>query len=375
MDKLQLFFAIVLPIAMAQNSANSSQEIQLVEFLRQRCHLDPDANSPNELSGYPTKMFIDMSPLWLIGIDDVSEVFSLGMHLMLLWSVPCVNKEMAKNPKFSRLANNSYFYFRDNSIWTPRVLHWNSLTGTSLYSDDFERSLRYSQKFLSFEHLFLGSVHSRCDLDLWLFPFDQQTCYIGLTVDPPEPYSSFGEPIFKPTSKWIPQNSNWEFVNSTSISTYRQFDGHHYIYFYFTLQRKSNYFTMNLFCPGILLTILLMTSFFIAPDSADRTSYAATIMLALFVVHAQILSYLPKSPNPILAANYVIGEICFGTSCTVYAAFICWLINSSKFIRKKVKFCLFSIQLFKIIDAIVCLLFLLAIFFLNFTAASLAGLI
>ena len=168
---------------------------------------------------------------------------------------------------------------------------------------------------------------------------------------------------------WNDETSNWALLNHTT-DMHTDNVGNSFASVTFKFQRRPTFYTWNLFCPGILLTILELNSFSISPDSADRTSYAVTVMVAMFIVHSQILSYLPKSPEPILAANYVMAEMIIGTCCTVYSGFLSWWISKAIFLRKKVEFRSFKFRLFIAIDCIVFVIFVTAVVLLNIISLS-----
>ena len=155
----------------------------------------------------------------------------------------------------------------------------------------------------------------------------------------------------------MPVNSNWEFIaGSESIV-----DPNHIFEFIMEFQRKPQYFILNLFLPAIILTILEITSFCIPANEVERASFSATVMLAMFLLHSQTLSYLPTSPNPILASYYAIIVIAFGMTCTVYSSFLYYLVKyHEKAMHKKLKINTKTFYSYQIIDVICscCLTFL-----------------
>ena len=164
--------------------------------------------------------------------------------------------------------------------------------------------------------------------------------------------------------QWIGANSIWEYeppsnkseevnVNVIANSDINSVD------FIFTFKRRSFYFALNLFGPVILLTVLQFSTFLIPPNSIERVSYSATVMLAMFVLHDQILSYLPVSPNQISVSLYLMAVMGFGTFTTFYSALIGSLIPQSKYLNKRIS--IFKIKLFTLID---CSVFTLLFIFI-----------
>ena len=168
----------------------------------------------------------------------------------------------------------------------------------------------------------------------------------------------------------------WTFEGYSAKSLVIERRSNCYITYTCSFKRRPNYFILNLFCPGSLLIILELSAFFISPESADRTSYAATIMLAMFILQSQVLSHLPSSPNPVLAANYVLAEMILGAICTVYAALLFWWISTSKYCHRKVKIFSWTTKpLYSVVDFVMFLFMTIAIISFNFFIIFLYGLI
>ena len=134
---------------------------------------------------------------------------------------------------------------------------------------------------------------------------------------------------------WFPDNSNWIYI-SHSIHRWPRLDDDDFYVFSFQFKRKHQYFVINLFLPGYVLLVLELTTFCVPPESTDRPAFAATIMLAMFVLHSQTLSYLPKTPQPIVAAYAVVGCILYGTAMTIYSGLICHF-STSRRLSKNVR--------------------------------------
>ena len=164
--------------------------------------------------------------------------------------------------------------------------------------------------------------------------------------------------------QWISENSIWKYVppvdkSEESFVNYLISPENNGVTFCFQFKRNSFYFALNLFGPVILLTVLQFSTFLIPPNSIERVSYSATVMLAMFVLHDQILSYLPVSPNQISVSLYLMAVMGFGTFTTFYSALIGSLIPQSKYLNKRIS--IFKIKLFTLID---CSVFTLLFIFI-----------
>ena len=97
------------------------------------------------------------------------------------------------------------------------------------------------------------------------------------------------------------------------------------IRFKFQFTRKEYYFMHNIFIPLLLLVILQMASFCFPVDSPDRAMYNVTLLLSMFVLKSETMSYLPKTPRPIHISSYLLAKLIFSTVLTIYSALICLL--------------------------------------------------
>ena len=189
-----------------------------------------------------------------------------------------------------------------------------------------------------------------------------------LLVEPCDPYANVTLTHFF-VPGWISTNSNWDFLKHSQWMEKEPTSGNCYIYNSFLMKRRYRYFILNLFVPGALLTVLEFAAFFIEPSSYERSSYAATVMLAMFVVHSQILSYLPKTPRPMMATDYIIAEIFFGTFITLYSVFMTWFISKNENLKKHCRF-LFNNKCpkYQIVDFLIFFSLIILNFSYNFYA-------
>ena len=86
----------------------------------------------------------------------------------------------------------------------------------------------------------------------------------------------------------------------------------------------------------------------------------------MFLIHAQALSYVPKTPKPVTISTYILGIIGLSTSCTIYAALSSWLAHShSKFFEKKIRIGMRKITILTIVDIVAFSCASIALVFLN----------
>ena len=180
---------------------------------------------------------------------------------------------------------------------------------------------------------------------------------------------------------YLPNNLNWVIASNSSTQTYMptyyEAGNLHYSEAWFTwkLQRLPDFFVTHLLVPGIILTTLQLSSFFIPPATADRATYAVTIMLSFLVLQSQTISYLPPTHQTVVVAYYVMGEIVFATICAIYASMLCWMIYQfpDKFDMKieTTK----GLTLVQVVDGYALVFAILLLVFWNLAAVSIVGLL
>ena len=128
-------------------------------------------------------------------------------------------------------------------------------------------------------------------------------------------------------SEVLPKNFNWDLTNLSSKVVKSPHNGNYEAVFTIEFIRKSDYFVTNLIVPLVLLHIPVLSCFMIPYHSPDRAMFAATILLSMFVHQSEIMSNLPKTPQPIYIAYYSLGATVFAMTCTVYATIMCFIDN------------------------------------------------
>lgn len=91
------------------------------------------------------------------------------------------------------------------------------------------------------------------------------------------------------------ENSQWIIVSTDVISGIRL--GGSYLKFYMTIQRKPQYYLLNIVAPTILLSLMSLAVFWLPTHADEKMGLSVTILLAFTVFLLTIFIVLPTSSD------------------------------------------------------------------------------
>ncbi|KAK3768069.1 hypothetical protein RRG08_045887 [Elysia crispata] len=165
-------------------------------------------------------------------------------------------------------------------------------------------------------------VKSMCKLNVAMFPFDHQTCYLTLGS------WIYGdhEVNFTATSdntadlrSYIP-HGEWDLWKLDAEEyTLLGYDNVGYAQVIFTihLRRKSLFHTINLILPSIIVKSIAIIGFLLPPESGEKLNLEITVLLSLLVFQLVILNNMPHSSEnmPVIAIFFLLSMIMIALSC------------------------------------------------------------
>ncbi|XP_071096184.1 neuronal acetylcholine receptor subunit beta-4-like [Haliotis cracherodii] len=193
-------------------------------------------------------------------------------------------------------------------VWTPSVIIPNgidNLVPTSVQSPGIQST---GEARL----LFLESFKTSCQIDITLYPFDQQRCSILFT-----PVNSYTLGIQKTGSfiEFLPtffiENSEWDLVDVLAnvvdvqmehISSVASFE--------FLLKRKSMFYIVSIIFPMALLSLLNACVFLLPADSGEKMSYLISIFVSYAVFMNFVNDSIPKSGDVCRLSVYLTLILC-----------------------------------------------------------------
>ena len=320
---------------------------------------------PCSRKGIEATFEMSMEMYRLLDINDVTESFEFTGLFTYAWTDQCIF-DLYNNESIRPEVKSDQGFDKTDEIWAPDVIHLNSMTNQKLKGDDFESRMFILPQVGVFQYYLYGNFKSYCDLDFFKFPFDSQTCHFDLLLGVQTivniTIKHFGVSIGENA---IPTNSMWEAID---FRHHLKGDSSHRLIF--QCKRNPAYFVNNLIIPSVVLSVLELATFFIPSDSGgDRPSYAGTILLSMFLIQSQALSYVPKTPKPVTVGNYILLVIGHATGCTLYAAFSVWFTqNYSEASQKKISILSYKPSIRKLADTIALFIAILALVVLYTTA-------
>ena len=84
-----------------------------VEFLKSKCKLQPQIDSPSDFLGVPTLVDVLFEPSRFVGIDDLTETMTIIGSVFLSWNDSCVQK-VIHSPDFGQPNVQNFCPFSSN---------------------------------------------------------------------------------------------------------------------------------------------------------------------------------------------------------------------------------------------------------------------
>ncbi|WAR24916.1 ACHB3-like protein [Mya arenaria] len=154
--------------------------------------------------------------------------------------------------------------------------------------------------------------HSRCEFNIYKYPFDNQTCFLSFIV---WPYMA-EEIAFVASEKNVSmpfynENGEWALVQ-TSVDVQERYSMS-IVFFTFSFRRLSEFFVVNVILPCVLLCLCNCLVFLIPLESGERISYTITVLLSFAVLMTLVSDNIPKTSAPMSLLCYYLFLLFFGS--------------------------------------------------------------
>lgn len=175
----------------------------------------------------------------------------------------------------------------------------------------------------SFNYVYLSSdglvnwkpyevFETRCSIDITYFPYDTQVCQITFIVwtynvaEVNIQKSSHGINFYE-----YEENSVWTIIDTNSFL--KTLSSESEITFTITLQRKPQYYVINIILPIVCLGFMGVLAFVVPADAGEKMSYSVTVFLSFAVFLTIISAQLPvNSESSSFLSLYLIFQMILG---------------------------------------------------------------
>ena len=270
---------------------------------------DYDKNVRPRKDDERTNITVVMNLKSVTSLDAVNGILITTCSIFVSWTDENLSWEPSNHGNITDIAINR------NLIWSPLLILANPAIKAETLGE------KVGQVYLSWTgnvEMHAGHVlHSTCDIDVTLFPFDTQHCVVELL--PWGLMSKDMNVISRPLGTMLFSENNVWILKSSSAET--AFHGKMpYAKIFLILERRFTFYILNLFLPVLILAVLNTMVFLLPASSGERTGYAITCLLSLSVYMTFASESLPNSsqPLPIITSvllTYIVisALICGGT--------------------------------------------------------------
>lgn len=186
-------------------------------------------------------------------------------------------------------------------IWFPilRLAHPSKEISDVFTSQDKVRV--YSNGMVVFQP---SSVfNTRCDINIYKYPFDSQMCEISFL---PLTYFQHEVALILEQKAMLfmngfKENDGWRITGSNAFSSNFGFS---YITYELHLQRRSEFFLINILLPILVISFLSCLSFLIPHECGERISFTVTVLLSFAVCITMVSNNIPKTSAPVALLSY-----------------------------------------------------------------------
>ena len=292
-----------------------------------------------------TNISVIFLPNNMIFLDDRNELFGVTGILEIGWNTPCTN---ATETVFHGSIN-----IDNEQWWRPTLSHTNADHDYAMNGHQHRFFLHppsSSNSSVMFSTQLLGLFSSHCNLNFNMFPMDRQNCTISIVLqEHPSVYqvttlSQYNGTGLPKIEHFISSSSVWKLMSRGEFCQIQRMSGTErwFCDFWFVLQRKPDYFVINLMLPTVLLSVLQLFVFCLNFNDSNRSVLALTIFLALTFMKTNIINGIPQSSNYSFLSKY--SDLCTLVTTLLTAYFL--LINFSKVQKSFLKNHLPKVELF-----------------------------
>ncbi|KAK7114370.1 hypothetical protein V1264_000440 [Littorina saxatilis] len=251
----------------------------------------------------PVNITVDMIVESLVELDMTSQTFTLSVWFQVQWRDEALAWDRALRPV-------DVVVLGGKLVWRPVLVIYNTvLPRDQLMKGELPLNVDWQGNFEWYpgETLVLD-----CQVDLSLYPFDTQTCWVKMT--------QWGqiENMVNCTAATLRSsvsgNGEWDIIDTT---VQRKVSDDAYVYWHIefgiTLKRKWVFYAINVLFPVVLVSNLNCLVFLLPVESGEKMSVSVTTFLTLAVFMTLVQDSLPSNSDTVCyLAVYLAIQMSFG---------------------------------------------------------------
>ncbi|XP_063802266.1 5-hydroxytryptamine receptor 3A-like [Pseudophryne corroboree] len=266
----------------------------------------------------PSIVYIDLSLYSIVSLDTSLQTLTTYIWFNMAWE----NDFISWNP--DDFCGIQQLLIPNSNFWLPDLFIYEMTeTGNSI-------PLLQYLTITSFGRIINAmplQIVSSCDMNIFKFPFDIQTCtlsfgsYVFSVEDIIMLSNSNSSQVRKNTQEIFASKGDWSLLNITVKDDNFTSEGveHSQVIYKITIQRSSIVYVINLIIPACLMVLLDLASMFIHIGNEERLGFKITVVLGFSVLLLILNGILPSSDNP-----PVLGIFC----CVCLAAMVISIMGS-----------------------------------------------
>ncbi|EYC11935.1 hypothetical protein Y032_0049g1863 [Ancylostoma ceylanicum] len=228
-------------------------------------------------SSKPVVVTLGIAMQQIINLNEKEEQLEVSAWLKFQW--------IDENLRWLPIAYDNVTDLRHpaGTIWQPDILLYNSV--------DPAFDSTYKVNLLNYHHGLInwvppGIFKISCKLDIYWFPFDEQTCFFKFgswSSSKDKIELQVGELDF---SEYL-ENGEWIILHSEGNVTAKYYEccpeAFEDIKFTLHLRRRTLYYAFNLIMPCMLTMVLVVLGFTLCPETCEKVGLQISVSLAICI--------------------------------------------------------------------------------------------
>ncbi|CAJ0930096.1 unnamed protein product, partial [Mesorhabditis belari] len=246
--------------------------------------------------------------LMVINVDMSRQTMEMYFELEMSWT----DIRLAWDPR--QFDDIEILYVHCDALWAPEELFVMSPTINEGLPQRFKQCKVYANGSVHFD-MFV-QIENICPMEIQKFPFDSQTCLIGVSSLQYEFYQLKLKPGFftKYKGKQLKSNGEWTITNTSSNVEHYDFgpDGNSFdmAIFYITCKRQPSFYIYVIALPCFLLTFLSIVGCFwkanAQEEQLEKLAIALTSMMSMTTFVQMVSEQMPKTSQFPLLGIFVL---------------------------------------------------------------------